>query len=171
MLAHIGQGAIAAKIHNAWLRTLEEGIHTADIYSEELSRLKVGTRQFAEAVVERLGEFPRRFAPAHYQAEMMQLPPYRRKEPANRELVGVDVFLFWRGEQVEELAARLKESEAQQPPKPVEVQELFQVLQLKVSLNDEIYKGLIERLEGAGKVQCYQVDGRALIRLTKPMDS
>jgi isocitrate dehydrogenase len=29
MLAHIGQGPIAERIHNAWLRTIEDGVHTA----------------------------------------------------------------------------------------------------------------------------------------------
>src|SRR6266851_5406555 len=30
MLVHIGQPDIAAKVHNAWLRTLEDGVHTYD---------------------------------------------------------------------------------------------------------------------------------------------
>jgi len=34
MLVHIGQAEIAARVHNAWLRTLEEGIHTYDIFQE-----------------------------------------------------------------------------------------------------------------------------------------
>ncbi|RME96249.1 MAG: NADP-dependent isocitrate dehydrogenase, partial [Bacteroidetes bacterium] len=32
MLVHIGQPQVAATIQNAWLRTLEDGIHTADLF-------------------------------------------------------------------------------------------------------------------------------------------
>src|SRR5690348_8563983 len=55
MLVHIGQSDIAAKVHNAWLKTLEDGVHTYDMYKEGVSSEKVGTREFAEAVVARLG--------------------------------------------------------------------------------------------------------------------
>ena len=93
MLAHIGQGNVAEKVHNAWLRTIEDGIHTHDIYSEAQSKKRAGTREFAQAVAERLGESPRRLNPVHYRTEALRLPVYRRKEPARRTRVGVDVFL------------------------------------------------------------------------------
>ena len=32
MLNHIGQNEVASKVQNAWLKTLEDGIHTYDIY-------------------------------------------------------------------------------------------------------------------------------------------
>src|SRR2546426_2193576 len=32
MLVHIGQTEVAEKVHNAWLRTIEDGIHTYDVY-------------------------------------------------------------------------------------------------------------------------------------------
>src|ERR1700732_2446059 len=38
MLIHIGQNDIAERVHNAWLRTIEDGIHTYDIYSEAVSK-------------------------------------------------------------------------------------------------------------------------------------
>src|ERR1700674_4012993 len=41
MLVHIGQTNNAEKVHNAWLRTIEDGIHTYDIYDEAASRRKV----------------------------------------------------------------------------------------------------------------------------------
>ncbi|HEX9003006.1 MAG TPA: isocitrate/isopropylmalate family dehydrogenase, partial [Blastocatellia bacterium] len=110
MLAHIGQGNVAEKVHNAWLRTIEDGIHTHDIYSEAQSKKRAGTREFAQAVAERLGESPRRLNPVHYRTEALRLPVYRRKEPARRTLVGVDVFLYWRGERPEELAAQLQKA-------------------------------------------------------------
>ncbi len=51
MLVHIGQSDVAERIHNAWLVTLEEGIHTYDIFMEGKSKQKVGTKEFADAVV------------------------------------------------------------------------------------------------------------------------
>ncbi len=54
MLSHIGQRETAGRIEYAWRQTLAEGIHTADIYARNTSRTKVGTREFAAAVVERL---------------------------------------------------------------------------------------------------------------------
>ncbi|MCX7977725.1 MAG: NADP-dependent isocitrate dehydrogenase [Bdellovibrionaceae bacterium] len=66
MLVHLGQGRVAAKIHNAWLKTIEDGIHTYDIFQESVSKKKVGTRAFAAAVIERLGEEPKTFAAVSY---------------------------------------------------------------------------------------------------------
>ena len=65
---HIGQPEIAERVHNAWLRTIEDGIHTYDIYKEGVSREKVGTREFAEAVVSRMGERPQQLNAGSYKA-------------------------------------------------------------------------------------------------------
>lgn len=53
LLEHIEQHDIAQKVRAAWLQTLADGVHTKDMYSK-LSSEKVGTREFAEAVVARL---------------------------------------------------------------------------------------------------------------------
>ena len=42
MLAHIGQASVAETIHNAWLKTIEDGIHTYDIFKPGISKEKVG---------------------------------------------------------------------------------------------------------------------------------
>jgi isocitrate dehydrogenase len=44
MLIHIGQGQAAAKVHNAWLKTIEDGIHTGDIYREGTRSKKLALR-------------------------------------------------------------------------------------------------------------------------------
>src|SRR3712207_9479875 len=41
----------ASSVHNAWLRTIEDGIHTYDIFEAGVSREKVGTSAFADAVI------------------------------------------------------------------------------------------------------------------------
>src|SRR5207247_5955018 len=58
MLVHIDQPEAAERVHNAWLRTIEDGIHTYDIFTDGVSTEKVGTKEFAAAVIERLGEKP-----------------------------------------------------------------------------------------------------------------
>src|SRR5579884_2735491 len=97
MLTHIGQGEIAEKVHNAWLRTIEDGVHTYDIYKEGVSKQKVGTKEFAQAVVERLGKKPEHLKPASYSTEPLQRDALsiRPRPRQKKELVGVDVFLDW----------------------------------------------------------------------------
>src|SRR3984893_1302701 len=68
MLVHIEQPDVAERVHNAWLATIEDGVHTYDVHAEGVSREKVGTREFAKAVVERLGRRPRTLRPADYTA-------------------------------------------------------------------------------------------------------
>jgi isocitrate dehydrogenase len=94
MLVHVGQPVVAERIANAWLRTLEDGVHTGDVYRAGTSRERVGTESFADAVVERLGELPRHLAAVHYRPADLQVhlsPPI----PVVKELRGVDVFLDW----------------------------------------------------------------------------
>ena len=97
MLVHIGQPEVAEKISNAWMKTLEDGIHTGDIYQEGLSSKKVGTQEFAQAVIERLGQLPTSMAPAEF--EKGEIKPMdtklRPKAIAKKELTGVDVFIDW----------------------------------------------------------------------------
>lgn len=99
MLVHIGQGEVAERVHNAWLRTLEDGIHTHDIFADGVSREQVGTQAFAEAVITRLGQLPERLAPVSYAAATPLVIPASRPQPTSeKQLVGVDVFLEWREE-------------------------------------------------------------------------
>src|SRR5207237_4676559 len=56
MLVHIGQTATAEKVHNAWMRTIEDGVHTYDIFDEGNSKRKVGRKECAQAVTERRGK-------------------------------------------------------------------------------------------------------------------
>jgi len=109
MLNHIGQQGIAEKVKNAWSRTIEEGIHTADIYKEGISREKVDTEAFADAVIQRLGQKPQKLMEADYADDVkLHIPPYQRRKPADKVLKGVDVFVDWKGSNPDELAACLE---------------------------------------------------------------
>jgi len=112
MLNHLGQSAVAEKVHNAWLATLEEGIHTRDIFREGVSQRLVGTQAFAEAVIARLGREPVSLPPVRYGSneKPFSLPPLKARPPAHRETVGVDLFVQWRGGP-DDLAQRLKQIE------------------------------------------------------------
>jgi isocitrate dehydrogenase len=95
MLIHINQPETATKIQNAWLLTLEEGIHTADIYTKEYSKKKVNTDEFAAAVVANLGKQPTHFPVADYKETKTKIECYGevKKPLAKKELVGIDIFI------------------------------------------------------------------------------
>jgi isocitrate dehydrogenase len=99
MLVHINQPDVATLAHNAWLKTIEDGVHTYDIAREGVTKKTVGTREFAEEVVKRLGQKPEKLKAVEYKAEedgeTATKPLYAVREAQKKELVGVDVFLDW----------------------------------------------------------------------------
>jgi isocitrate dehydrogenase len=111
MLVHVGLPEIAETIHNAWLVTLEDGIHTYDIYKPNTSKEKVGTKEFAQAVIARLGKKPQELKAAHYksipQSSLVYHPPKKTTDVKN---VGVDVFVNHHGD-VETLQKKLAKAE------------------------------------------------------------
>lgn len=114
MLVHLGLADFGAKIKNAWLRTIEEGIHTPDIYRVGLSEREVGTAEFADEVIQRLGTLPEILQPVEYESHPIRV--HTTTKPTTKRLVGVDVFLCWDelGRDPEALAAKLKESSTEQ---------------------------------------------------------
>jgi isocitrate dehydrogenase len=112
MLVHIGQIDIAQAVQNAWLRTMEDGIHTYDIYAEGKSKQKVGTKEFAEAVVARLGQKPQTLKAVAYSAKPAAAPAKRTTTAApKKDLVGVDIYVEWPSKNAAELAAKIKAAE------------------------------------------------------------
>jgi isocitrate dehydrogenase len=107
MLQHLGLPDKATEVHNAWLRTIEDGIMTNDLSRGGPS---VGTREFAEAVAQRLGRLPERLKPVEYAgAPSQESTKYQRKPiVADKQLVGCDVFLDSR-QPTEEIGASLEQ--------------------------------------------------------------
>lgn len=102
MLIHVGQSEIAETIHNAWLCTLEDGVHTADLVTPDSTREKVGTQEFAAAVVARLGKKPQKFAAAKFDSSKQinwtgilkkEKSPGIREKMIEKKLVGLDVYV------------------------------------------------------------------------------
>ena len=111
MLVHIGRRMWRRRVHNAWLRTIEDGIHTYDIYKEGVSKQKVGTKEFAEAVVARVGQKPQTLKAVSYNSarNRRQRTQLGGNEPGSKkELVGVDVFLDWTARDREDLGESAK---------------------------------------------------------------
>jgi isocitrate dehydrogenase len=111
MLVHIGLVDIAERVHNSWLRTIEDGVHTYDIFADGVSTEKVGTREFAEAVVKRLGQQPEKLKVVKYKAGNSENSSDKSDRAAGtaatKELVGVDVFLDWSTGSANELGESL----------------------------------------------------------------
>ena len=100
MLVHIGQTNTAERIHNAWLRTIEDGVNTYDIYDEQTSKQKVGTKEFAQAVVARMGKRPQTLMAVSYKQNsegetFAGETIIKERSDTKKDLVGVDVFIDW----------------------------------------------------------------------------
>ncbi len=111
MLNHIGQNEIATKVHNAWLKTLEDGVHTYDIFKPNTSKQKVGTQEFAQAVIARLGQKPNTLKVVDYPKEAKKIEiKVTRRTPQVKETIGVDVFLNWSAGTANELGDLVKKA-------------------------------------------------------------
>lgn len=109
MLSHLGKTDVADKIKNAWLKTIEDGYHTADVYQEKFSKEKVSTSEFATKIIENLGCKPNKL-PISELANgngKIVIPAYKRKEQ-KQELVGVDIFINWKGNDANIIGDALK---------------------------------------------------------------
>jgi len=108
MLGHLGQHDVACTIKNALLATLEEGIHTPDIYRADsaYSKKRVGTTEFTDAVIAHLGRQPQtlpiesvkeatHLADNHPKFLIPQTPVSLRVP--DKSFVGVDIFVDWEG--------------------------------------------------------------------------
>ncbi len=110
MLVHINQPEVAERVHNAWLRTIEDGVHTYDIYKEGVSTQKVGTKEFAQAVVARMGQKPKTLKAASYSRHAAEKPAAAEaaQPDPKRELVGVDLYVYWNSGKPDDLADCVK---------------------------------------------------------------
>src|SRR5438874_3823551 len=111
MLVHIDQPDAATLVHNAWLRTIEDGIHTYDIFVEGVSKQKVGTREFTDAVIARLGKVPEQLKVVNYTSSPQHTsysPIASTPTDEQKDLVGVDVFLDWHSGTPDQLGEAFK---------------------------------------------------------------
>lgn len=118
MLIHLGQIEVAQKIRNALYKTLEDGIHTADIFNDKTSKQKAGTKEFTQAVIARLGEVPKTLPVAQFlNVENANSVSGLHKtdtqvNAVKRSLVGFDLFVEW-NEEFSALIALLNKMESE----------------------------------------------------------
>lgn len=97
MLLHIGQPNSAERIENAWRATIEAGYATGDFYRAGNSKKLLGTKDFAQAVIDHLGEKPKVLPSVDY-SQTVKKPfsaPALELNIGKKELLGVDVFIHW----------------------------------------------------------------------------
>ncbi len=115
MLVHIGQNSVASAIKNALYKTIEDGLHTPDVYSEGISKKKVGTKEFTQAVIKNLGQKPSKLPIANF-SDATQKSETRSEKPAaiceKKSLIGFDLFIDWR-EEFDDLLKMLKAMESE----------------------------------------------------------
>ncbi len=92
LLRYIGADAAAERIQAAWQHTMQDGLHTADLYRETYSNRKLGTREFAQSIIERLPTTTNDRAPKAQWPDPRQLQTKPVKQSL-KSLLGVDVFI------------------------------------------------------------------------------
>lgn len=98
MLSHIGQGSVATKVQNAFLKTIEDGVATKDFYQEKSSKKLVNTAEFAQAIIKNLGKKPKKFqsqvfANFEFSNTFAQENQVRQSNKIKQELVGIDFYI------------------------------------------------------------------------------
>lgn len=96
LLLHVGQKKEAEAVHNAWLKTIEDGVHTYDIFKDGVSKQKVGTQEFADAVAGNLGQAPAKLKAVSYGESKAEKEPAFKRTPikVKRKLVGTDIYFY-----------------------------------------------------------------------------
>jgi isocitrate dehydrogenase len=98
MLAHIGQGSVATRIQNAFLKTIEDGVATKDFHNSQ-SKFLVDTNGFAQAVISNLGNSPKTFKSQSFpdfkfNSEIINtIENYNVRPLQNQKLKGVDLYI------------------------------------------------------------------------------
>ncbi|MFQ3307348.1 MAG: isocitrate dehydrogenase [Candidatus Midichloriaceae bacterium] len=94
MLSHLGHNNKAKIIHEAWLKTIEDGYHTADIYNKNKSTKLLSTTEFTDVIIKNLGMKPQTLKT---NVELKQSKQIVIKEnitfTPKKEIFGIDVFI------------------------------------------------------------------------------
>ena len=110
MLEHLENYDTATTIQNALLKTLEDGIHTADIYQEEKSIKKASTKEFTDAVTSNLGKKPKKIiCNTVKNSQKINIPTSIKPKIVEQELVGVDLYLQCNTSELEKVISNIQE--------------------------------------------------------------
>ncbi len=94
MLDYLGLSAYAQKVEAAALKTIEDGIHTADLFQDGVTKKIVGTKEFTKEVISRMGKTPNNIVIRDRNVKPVEIivPKTKVKE---KTLQGVDLFINW----------------------------------------------------------------------------
>ncbi|MFK7761010.1 MAG: NADP-dependent isocitrate dehydrogenase [Candidatus Midichloriaceae bacterium] len=94
MLKHLGKNNEAEMIYNAWLKTIEEGLHTADMFNPEKSKKKLSTSEFTQAVIDNFDKKPNLLV-SKFQSAANEKILIKETLSNNEksELIGADIFI------------------------------------------------------------------------------
>ncbi len=113
MLRHLGLHDKANLINNAVFATLESGYHTKDLYVEGRSKKKVGTKEFAEMVIQHFGQKPTNFKVEDVEDsgafEKFDPSKYANFYNSEKNLVGVDFFIDYNTSNPNDIAAKIND--------------------------------------------------------------
>jgi len=119
MLVHMNESFFANKIRNALYKTIEDGIHTADIFNAKTSTKKVGTKEFTQAVIKNLNHCPSQLAVANFINKTIEESQNNQQKSAvkiqqkdQKSLIGLDLFIDW-NKNFDELLNLLKSLESE----------------------------------------------------------
>jgi isocitrate dehydrogenase len=119
MLVHLNESFFANKIRNALYKTIEDGIHTADIFNAKTSTKKVGTKEFTQAVIKNLNHSPSQLAVANFKNKSIEELQNNQQKSAvkisqkdQKSLIGLDLFIDW-NKNFDELLNLLKSLESE----------------------------------------------------------
>ncbi|KJV69429.1 isocitrate dehydrogenase [Candidatus Neoehrlichia procyonis] len=111
MLIHLKKFNKAEIIYNALLKTLEDGIHTADIYNPKTSITKASTKEFAEAIINNLGTVPTQLQKLSLPKELSQATHTTQNcyttQKEKKTLIGVDITIEYNQEVIKDIAKSL----------------------------------------------------------------
>lgn len=119
MLNHLNMQEKAELIQNAWLKTIETGYHTGDIYSATQSIEKCTTQSFTDYIVSFLGQKPSKLKAAHYvgakaskqETSSESIPSVSDQYHSEKQsLHGVDVFVNNFTDDIQKLGSDIKAS-------------------------------------------------------------
>lgn len=94
MLDYLELSDYASTLEAAILKTLEEGIHTGDLYREGVSKKKVGTTEFTDHVIANLGKKPEKIEIKERNAGPIEIDVKPEARP-DKKLQGSDLFIDW----------------------------------------------------------------------------
>lgn len=115
MLNHLKQSSCANNIRNALFKTIEDGIHTGDIFNEKNSKKKVGTKEFTKAVISNLNKLPVQLPIANLQDNQNSIKITSQnydEKIVDKTLIGFDLYIDWQ-KSFDDLLTLLKSMESE----------------------------------------------------------